>query len=144
MVIYTIGFSKKNLREFISRLQKAGVNKVIDIRLNNTSQLAGYAKRDDLAFVLELVGIKYQHIKDLAPTQDLLDDYKNKIITWNEYVDRFFMLMHSREVEKYKDQIIKSAPVCFLCAEDKPAFCHRRLVAEHFASLISETKIVHL
>lgn len=144
MVIYTIGFSKKNLREFIARLKRAGVKKVIDIRLNNTSQLAGYAKKDDLAYVLELVDIEYEHLIDLAPTQDLLDSYKNKAISWPEYERRFLNLLQERKASTYADRIAGADTVCFLCAEDKPNFCHRRLVAEYFASLIPETKIEHL
>jgi len=83
--IYTIGFSKKNLKEFIARLKNAGVKKVIDVRLNNTSQLAGYAKKEDLEYVLGLVGIDYEHHPELAPTEDLLKSYKKKQITWQEY-----------------------------------------------------------
>ncbi|NSW83204.1 MAG: DUF488 domain-containing protein [Syntrophothermus sp.] len=144
MVIYTIGFSKKNLREFVARLKRAGVKKVIDIRLNNTSQLAGYAKKDDLAYVLELVGVEYEHLTNLAPTQDLLDSYKKKAISWPEYEKRFLNLLQEREASTYTNRIAESDAVCFLCAEDKPNFCHRRLVAEYFASLIPGTRIEHL
>lgn len=144
MKICTIGFSKKNLREFIGRLQKAGVRSVLDIRLNNTSQLAGYAKKDDLAFVLELVGIEYEHLVDLAPTQELMDDYKMKKISWEDYEARYLNLLHSRGVDKLKDYIAKKEPVCFLCAEDRPQHCHRRLAAEFFAGLVPGAEVKHL
>jgi uncharacterized protein (DUF488 family) len=83
MKLFTIGTSGKNLRKFIEILQYAGIDKLVDVRLNNTSQLAGYSKKDDLEYIMELVGIKYVHIPKLAPTQELLKGYKNKVISWD-------------------------------------------------------------
>jgi uncharacterized protein (DUF488 family) len=97
MVVCTIGFSKKNLRELISKLKDAGVEKVMDIRLNNTSQLAGYAKKQDLEYVLDLVGIDYEHYPELAPTEELLKDYKGKKVSWDEYEKAFNAILDQRK-----------------------------------------------
>lgn len=111
--IYTIGFSKKNLKEFITRLKNAGVKKVIDVRLNNTSQLAGYAKKEDLEYVLGLVGIDYEHHPELAPTEDLLKSYKSKKITWQEYEKIYKNLLIQREPLQSIDFEKQKGPFCF-------------------------------
>lgn len=144
MVVCTIGFAKKNLRTFIEKLRAAAVKKVIDIRLHNTSQLAGYAKKDDLEYILELVGIAYEHHPELAPTEEILDGYKGKKISWAEYERRFGELLASRDPLKRSSLSRETGPICLLCAEDKPAQCHRRLVAEHFAGRLRGTEIRHL
>ncbi|MDH7480176.1 MAG: DUF488 domain-containing protein, partial [Syntrophomonadaceae bacterium] len=97
MIICTIGFSKKNLKQFITALKKADVGKVIDVRLNNTSQLAGYAKKQDLEYVLSLVGIAYEHHPELAPTEEIMKGYKQKKITWAQFEDEFKKVLESRE-----------------------------------------------
>jgi uncharacterized protein (DUF488 family) len=144
MIVCTIGFAKKNLRQFIGRLQAAGVEKVIDIRLHNTSQLAGYAKKDDLEYVLSLVAIAYAHHPELAPTEEILDGYKKKKIGWPEYERRFRELLASRNPLENSPLLTEPGPICLLCAEDKPAQCHRRLVAEHFAERLQGTEVRHL
>jgi uncharacterized protein (DUF488 family) len=144
MVVCTIGFAKKNLRQFIGKLQTAGVNKVIDIRLHNTSQLAGYAKKDDLEYILGLVGIAYEHHPELAPTEEILDGYKGKKISWAEYEKQFGKLLISRDPLKNSSFHKETGPICLLCAEDKPAQCHRRLVAEYFADGLQGMEIRHL
>jgi uncharacterized protein (DUF488 family) len=144
MVVCTIGFAKKNLRQFIGKLQTAGVNKVIDIRLHNTSQLAGYAKKDDLEYILGLVGIAYEHHPELAPTEEILDGYKGKKISWTEYEKQFGKLLISRDPLKNSSFHKETGPICLLCAEDKPAQCHRRLVAEYFADGLQGMEIRHL
>lgn len=144
MKICTIGFSKKNLKEFIRRLQKAGVKKIIDVRLNNTSQLAGYAKKDDLEYVLSLVGIDYEHHPELAPSEEILKGYKQKQITWNEYETKFNELLKSRNPEKNINFEAELNPVSLLCSEDKPQQCHRRLVAEYFQARMQGIEIEHL
>ena len=143
MEICTIGFAKKNLRTFIKKLQAAGVKKVIDIRLHNTSQLAGYAKKDDLEYVLSLVGIGYEHHPDLAPTEEVLDGYKKKRITWKEYEQKFDNILSTRHPSP-NVVMDEKGPVCLLCAEDRPLQCHRRLVAEYFQKNIDDCKILHL
>lgn len=144
MVVCTIGFSKKDLREFIHRLQKAGVKKIIDVRLNNTSQLAGYAKKQDLEFVLELVGISYEHRLEFAPDDALMNDYKGKKITRKEFESRFNQLLEERNSLAGFDLQNEPDVICLLCSEDKPADCHRLLVAENLQKYKDGVVINHL
>lgn len=128
--IYTIGFTKKTLEDFITRLKKAGVQRVVDIRLNDSSQLSGFAKSKDLEFILKQFGIEYISVKSLAPDKALLDRYReNK--DWDDYEVSFRVLMDARNSKKMLDELQLDKKVsCFLCSEDKPEKCHRRLVAE--------------
>lgn len=132
MRVFTIGFTKKSARKFFETLRCSGARRVVDVRLNNMSQLAGFTKRDDLEFFLkELCGLDYVHLTDLAPTQETLDEYKKRKGDWATYQKRFLDLMEQRHVE---DLIPKEiiADGCLLCSEDKPHHCHRRLVVEYF------------
>lgn len=152
--IFTIGFTKTSARYFFGQLQDAGVRKLVDVRLNNTSQLAGYAKchaerdRNDLLFFAEERGIDYEHRPELAPTQDILDAYKKKKgkqkkIDWAAYERKFLKLMAQRKIEKIDPAELNGA--CLLCSEDKPHHCHRRLVAEYLNRKWGGTvDIVHL
>jgi uncharacterized protein (DUF488 family) len=146
--ICTIGFSKKNLRRFVSLLQDNKVTKLIDTRLNNTSQLAGYSKKEDLEYILELHKIKYIHDSLLAPTKDILKDYKQKLITWEDYEKRYINLLKNRNIEGKIEEIIgyDNDTICLLCSEDKPHHCHRRLLAEFIKQHHNKTniQIVHL
>jgi uncharacterized protein (DUF488 family) len=141
MKVYTIGFTKKTLEEFITRLTKAGVQRVVDIRLNNTSQLAGFAKSSDLAFILKQFGIEYISVKSLAPDKVLLDKYhRNR--NWAEYEVNFKTLMNARNaIKTLNDLQLDKKTSCFLCTEDTEEKCHRRLVAE---MLDNGFEIVHL
>jgi uncharacterized protein (DUF488 family) len=142
--LYTIGFTKKNAQTFFSKIQHAGVVKLIDIRLNNVSQLAGFAKRDDLRFFLkELCNCEYLHIPNFAPTKEILDAYKKKQIDWTEYVIRFNQLIKDRKIESLitTEELNNS---CFLCSEATPEQCHRRLVAEYFQDKFGNIEIKHL
>ena len=131
MKIHTIGFTKKNAMTFFGFLKTAGVKSVIDVRLNNVSQLAGFAKRDDLKFFLrELCQAEYVHSPDLAPTKEILNAYKKGDISWNAYEDKFFDLMVRRNVERIITQDFLSGG-CLLCSEHEPHYCHRRLVVEY-------------
>jgi uncharacterized protein (DUF488 family) len=143
-VIYTIGFAGKKASEFFTKLKNAGVTTVIDIRLNNKSQLAGFTKEQDLPYFLqEIAEIKYIHRPDLAPTKDMLDAYKKKEINWSEYEKRFRQLLTERHVESViTPEIADNA--CFLCSEPKPDKCHRRLTAEYLREFWGNAKIVHL
>lgn len=144
MDLYTIGFTRKSLREFVRLLREAGVDGVVDIRLNNTSQLAGYAKRDDLAFVLELCGIGYTEEKRLAPTQPLLDAYHHDH-DWPAYTTQFDTLLAEQPLGDILTAIYaRYARPCLLCAEPEPSKCHRRLVAEAFAREQPAITIHHL
>jgi uncharacterized protein (DUF488 family) len=141
MKIYTIGFTKKSLQRFIELLQNSGVQRLIDIRLNNSSQLAGFAKSRDLQFILEHFGIEYISVKSLAPDKTLLDKY-HKDRNWKEYEINFENLMKSRNaIKTLNDLKLDQKVSCFLCTEDKPDQCHRRLVAE---MLEGNYEIIHL
>jgi uncharacterized protein (DUF488 family) len=142
--IYTIGFTQKSLRRFMELLQAAQVDAVIDTRLRPTSQLSGYAKAEDLAFVLETFGIAYEQQPDLAPTAEILDGYR-KDHDWAGYVQRFTALIQEREIERIGQEIVRRhrAP-CLLCSEAIAHQCHRRLVAEYWAQHLPGLEIVHL
>ena len=129
--LFTIGFTQKTAQKFFDDLQKAGVKRVIDTRLNNVSQLAGFSKKADLEYFLKVIGgIDYVHVLDLAPTQDILDEYKKKKVDWTIYEQKFRQLISSRRIEtKVSPDVINNA--CLLCSEAKPHNCHRRLVAEY-------------
>lgn len=143
MKIFTIGFTKTTAEKFFSRLKRSGTKKLIDVRLNNVSQLAGFAKRDDLRyFTKELCGIEYQHIPELAPTKDILDEYKKNKGSWIQYEQAFLKLMNNRHIEDMDREIFDDS--CFLCSEDKPHHCHRRLVAEYLKQHWGDVEIIHL
>ena len=143
--IFTIGFGQKSLKKFIQLLKKAGVTRVIDVRLNNTSQLSGYAKRDDLQFILELVGIDYIHEVSLAPDKLLLDDYKKKNIDWSNYEERYVNGLVKKGISNNFINSIQTGKACLLCSEHKPDYCHRRLLAEFIHQHNIETvEIKHL
>lgn len=129
--LFTIGFTQKSAREFFTALNAAGVQRVVDVRLNNNSQLAGFSKKDDLAYFLkEIGGIEYVHLPELAPTQDLLDAYKKHKVDWGVYERQFLDLMTRREIEKkIRPELLQEG--CLLCSEHLPHQCHRRLVAEY-------------
>jgi uncharacterized protein (DUF488 family) len=131
MNIYTIGFTKKNARSFFKFIKLSNVSTLIDVRLNNMSQLAGFSKRDDLKFFLkELCNTEYVHVPDLAPTSDMLKSYKNGNISWEKYEDKFLNLMSQRHIEKIiKPSLLDNG--CLLCSEHEPHLCHRRLVVEY-------------
>ena len=142
--IYTIGHNKKSLRQFIDLLRQAQVTKVIDVRLNNTSQLVGFAKKEDLGFILELVGIEYEHLPQLAPTKEMLKKFKQDK-NWDEYKEAYLQLLDERDVLTLLAQsFAANQTVCLLCAEDKPNQCHRRLLAEYMQSYFPNIKVYHL
>jgi uncharacterized protein (DUF488 family) len=144
VTVYTIGFTKKTAAEFFGLLSESGAKRVVDVRLNNVSQLAGFSKRGDLKYFLkEICEIDYIHLPILAPTQDILDAYKRHKGDWNVYEPAFLDLMKKREIEKQIDPaIIKRG--CLLCSEDKPHHCHRRLVAEYLRQHWGNLDIRHL
>ena len=131
MKAFTIGFTKTSAEHFFTRLQDANVVRIIDIRLNNTSQLAGFAKGRDLAYFLKTIaGIEYVHLPQLAPTKQILEGYKKGHIDWSTYEERFIELLRRREVAKdLSGDLFEGA--CLLCSEPTPERCHRRLVLEH-------------
>lgn len=144
MKVFTIGFTKKNAEQFFGRLKQPGLVRLVDARLNNVSQLAGFTKKDDLRFFLrQIINIDYLHLPDLAPSQDILDDYKKNGGDWATYERKFLALMEKRRVEdKVSKDIINGG--CLLCSEPTPEHCHRRLVAEYLRSRWGDLEIVHL
>ena len=132
--LFTIGFTQTTARNFFTSLKDAGVKRVVDVRLNNNSQLAGFSKKEDLAYFLkEVAGIEYVHLPDLAPTQDILDAYKKNKGDWGIYEREFLNLMSRREIEKtVQPELLQRG--CLLCSEHLPHHCHRRLVAEYLNS----------
>jgi len=144
MNIFTIGFTKKSARYFFEKLRQSGTKRIVDVRLNNISQLAGFAKKDDISYFLkEICDIEYVHLPDLAPTQEMLDSYKKQGGDWNAYEGRFLDLMKQRKIEESIPKELV-AEGCLLCSEDKPHFCHRRLVAEYLKQYWGEVDIRHL
>jgi uncharacterized protein (DUF488 family) len=142
--LFTIGFTKKSARRFFELLRSSGARRIVDVRLNNISQLAGYAKKDDLAyFAKEVCGMDYLHLPALAPTQEMLDRYKKDGGDWQDYERQFLDLMRQRGIE---ETISKEAVAdgCLLCSEDQPHHCHRRLVAEYLKDRWGDVDIVHL
>jgi len=131
MNIYTIGFTKKNAQTFFDLIRDSKVERLIDVRLNNISQLAGFAKKDDLKFFLkELCNAEYFHAPSLAPTKFLLDSYKNGSISWQNYEEEFFNLMSARRIEReFTSSELNNS--CLLCSEHEPHFCHRRIVVDY-------------
>ncbi|BCU08387.1 DUF488 family protein [Allochromatium tepidum] len=144
MTLYTIGFTQKNAERFFGLLTTHGVRRVLDVRLNNRSQLAGFAKRDDLRFFLQaLGGIDYQEVPELAPTAALLDDYKKQGGDWGVYERQFRALLTERQVITTLDPALFDG-ACLLCSEAGPRHCHRRLVAEHLQAHWEGITIRHL
>lgn len=142
--LYTIGFTKKSAETFFTLLTKNGVRKLIDVRLNNISQLAGFTKQDDLKYFLkELCGIEYYHYEYLAPTENILKRYKNKEISWKQYELEFNSLIEKRKIEE-KISLDLLTDACLLCSEATAENCHRRLVAEYLRKVYEQINIVHL
>lgn len=142
--LYTIGFTKKSARDFFETLVDTGVRRVVDIRLNNVSQLAGFAKKQDLAYFLDRIGsIEYEHVPLLAPTKELLDAYKKHRGQWREYECSFLQLLKEREIGTGWAPQLREAD-CLLCSEHRPDYCHRRLVAEYVASRDEGIRVQHL
>jgi uncharacterized protein (DUF488 family) len=144
MRIFTIGFTKKSARDFFNALRRPSLRRIVDVRLNNVSQLAGFSKRDDLRFFAETIcGIEYVHLPDLAPTQAMLDEYKKKRGSWSEYETRFLDLMAQRRIEETVPRALIDGG-CLLCSEDSPDHCHRRLVAEYLGRKWGNVEVEHL
>ena len=139
MTIYTIGFTKKSLREFIETLRAADVRCVIDVRLRNTSQLAGWSKQPDFEYLLNNgFGVGYEHHPELAPTGEMLDEYKRDG-DWVRYETRFNALLAERQ-----PPLLTQENVCLLCTEPTPEQCHRRLVADYLRALNPLLEVKHL
>lgn len=144
MKVFTIGFTKKSAEQFFTRLKQPGLQRVVDTRLNNVSQLAGFTKKEDLRFFLREVGhIDYVHLPALAPTQEMLEAYKKNGGDWATYERQFLALMAERRIETTVDKSLL-AGACLLCSEPTPHYCHRRLVAEYLRGKWGDVDIQHL
>jgi len=145
MEVYTIGFTKKTAEQFFEILKKESIRRLVDVRLNNVSQLAGFAKRDDLRYFLrEICRAEYVHEPLLAPTQEMLDKYKKKKGPWAEYEQEFLALMSERKVEERLNRSMFSAPTVLLCSEPTAEHCHRRLVLEYLSTKWDNISIRYL
>jgi len=145
MEIYSIGFTQKNASEFFGILKAHGIQRLLDVRLNNTSQLAGFAKQADLAYFLhEICGAAYEHEPLLAPTQDILDTYKKQKGSWELYEREFLALMRSRRIETRIDKEGFALKTVLLCSEPTAEHCHRRLVLEYLREHWGGVTISHL
>ena len=142
--LYTIGFTGKSAETFFNLLKNNAVEGIVDTRINNTSQLSGYAKAQDLAFFAKQIGnMDYTHKVDFAPTKDLLADYRNKKITWDNYETEYLNLLDRRKIAtKFPVQHLHQH--CLLCSEHTPEKCHRRLLAEYFQHRLGNIEIIHL
>lgn len=142
--IFTIGCAGKDARQFFTMLIQVGIRKVIDVRLYNTSQLAGFSRKQDIEYFLRTIfSAEYIHLPIMAPTKQLLDGYKKGLIDWRQYETRFNKIIANRQIEKH----ITSKDIdmaCLLCSEAKADNCHRRLVAEYLAKAWPNISIHHL
>lgn len=143
--ILSIGFTGKNAERFFTLLKNGNVKTLFDVRLQNTSQLAGFAKRDDLKYFLKnICDIDYVEIPELYPEANLLKDYKNKVVTWDYYQEKYLELLSRRSVESVLSPSLLDNG-CLLCSEHKPHQCHRRLAIEYLKSRWEQNfKIEHL
>jgi len=142
--LYTIGFTKTSAEGFFTKLIVAGVKKVIDIRLNNSSQLAGFTKKEDLKYFLNALGhIDYIHLPIFAPNEEILSEYKKKKGDWSLYENKFISLMEERKVESALNPSDFDRG-CLLCSEHLPEHCHRRLVAEYLRNKWGNVEIEHI
>lgn len=144
MKIFTIGFTKKSAEVFFTRLKNAEVRRLVDVRLNNVSQLAGFTKKNDLRYFTEAIcQIEYLHLPQLAPTSEILDGYKKRGGEWTLYERQFLDLMRARKIEEtITRETLDGA--CLLCSEEKPEHCHRRLVAEYLKEKWGDVQIEHI
>jgi uncharacterized protein (DUF488 family) len=144
MNVFTIGFTKKPAERFFGLLQEARVERVLDVRRSNQSQLAGFAKRDDLRFFLAAIaGIDYLHLPDLAPSRALLDAYRARQLSWDDYARRYRALLVERDVLSSLPRTLVDGG-CFLCSEHLPDRCHRALLVEHLAVQWPDLRVTHL
>ena len=145
MEIYSIGFTKKSAGEFFGALKAAGIERLLDVRLNNTSQLAGFAKQSDLKYFLEeICGAVYEHEPLLAPTQEILDAFKKQKGSWETYTQSYLALIRSRKVESAISPESFQRRTVLLCSEASAEHCHRRLALEYLQQHWNDVVIHHL
>lgn len=144
MKIYTIGFTGKTAEEFFSLVDTGNIRKLIDIRINRSSQMSGFAKERDLSFFLEkLNGIEYVVNEELAPTKSLLSEYRNRQIDWSTYSLNYMDLLRKRSIlSKFNQSYFDDS--LLLCSEKEPLACHRVLLSDYLKSNFNDVEIVHL
>lgn len=144
--IFTIGFTRKTAEEFFETLKENGIKKVIDVRLNNSSQLLGFSKWYDLKYFLrKILDAEYFHDRKFTPSEKILTRYKKQIIGWDDYEKEFAELMKYRDIDVYiADKYSNEENYCLLCSEVSPENCHRRLVAEKIREVLGDVEIIHL
>jgi uncharacterized protein (DUF488 family) len=142
--LYTIGFTGKSAQKFFELLEKNGVKKIVDTRISNNSQLSGFAKGQDLAFFARrIANIDYEHNLEFAPTRELLDSYRKKDLTWEDYTVEYLKLLQARDLKNTVD-VARLHECCLLCSEHSPEKCHRRLLAEYLQAIDPDIQIIHL
>ena len=148
MNLYTIGYTQKSAQQFFEKISNNNIELLIDVRLHNKSQLAGFTKGSDLVYFLgKLCQCGYKHDVDFAPTDDILKSYRDKKLSWLLYEQQYLALIKKRHCEIAFQKAIDEANcsnVCLLCSEPKPDFCHRRLLAEFLSSKLANIQIIHL
>ena len=145
MEIYSIGFTQKSASRFFGTLKAHGIERLLDVRLNNTSQLAGFAKQSDLPYFLrEICGAAYEHEPLLAPTQDILDAFKKQKGSWETYTEAYLALIRARKVESAISQDSFQKKTVLLCSEATAEHCHRRLALEYLQAHWAGVRIIHL
>ncbi len=145
MEVYTVGFTQTTAAEFFGKLKQAGIRRLVDVRLNNVSQLAGFTKRDDLQYFLaEICDAEYVHEPRLAPTKEIVDAYKKEKGSWEDYEGRFLDLMAERKVETVVDTSLFDVPTVLLCSEPTADRCHRRLILEYLDGKWGNVGAIHL
>lgn len=150
MKIFTIGFTKTSAKEFFEKLKTSGVKKILDVRLNNQSQLAGFAKANDLKYFAQTIcSADYEHFMNLAPTGEIFKAYqqqakqkKARDKAWQEYESKFLKLMAERKIEELDRNNMDEG--CLLCSEHKPHYCHRKLVANYLKEQWGDVEVEHL
>lgn len=147
MTLFTIGFAGSTAEAFFTALRGAGVRRVLDVRLRNTGQLSGFAKLPDLPYFLrELAGAEYVAVPSLVPTAEILDGYRDRQLTWEQYADAYRALLRSRRPEREVDAALLDGG-CLLCSEHEPDRCHRRIAAEYLRDALAPStplEIMHL
>ena len=142
--LFTIGFTKKSAEEFFNLLISNRVERIVDIRINNSSQLSRFAKAEDLQYFAKAIGnIDYLYRTDFAPTIDLMKKIRKNEMSWEEYEVEYLNFLDMRKIAK-KVNVEEFNNNCFLCSEHTPEKCHRRLLVEYFQKLNNDVKIIHL
>jgi uncharacterized protein (DUF488 family) len=144
VTVFTIGFTQKTAKQFFETLRDARVQRLIDVRLNNQSQLSGFAKLKDLQyFTRTILGIPCAHEPLLAPTAEILSEYRAKSIDWATYERRFLEVLRERKVEScFTREFFDRS--CLLCSEPTADQCHRRLIIEYLQNTVGGIEVQHL